>query len=76
MGVWQGVAMDSLKLHRGPPCPTLLRPVSGPPLKWQGGRPSTVFYLFGHPMLYTYVGGRLGWNRIFEFGEKNTLQSL
>jgi hypothetical protein len=24
--VWQGVAMDSLKYHQGPPCPTLLRP--------------------------------------------------
>jgi hypothetical protein len=26
MGVWQGVAMDSLKFHPGPPYPTLLRP--------------------------------------------------
>jgi hypothetical protein len=26
MGVWQGVAMDSLKFHPGPPCPTLLLP--------------------------------------------------
>jgi hypothetical protein len=33
MGVWQGVAMDSLKYHQGPPCPTLLRPAGGPPLK-------------------------------------------
>jgi hypothetical protein len=29
MGVWQGVAMDSLKYHSGPPCPTHLRPVGG-----------------------------------------------
>jgi hypothetical protein len=30
--VWQGVSTDSLKLHPGPPCPTLLRPeVGGPP---------------------------------------------
>jgi hypothetical protein len=29
MGVWQGVAMDSLKFHPGPPCPTLLRPAGG-----------------------------------------------
>jgi hypothetical protein len=33
--VWQGVAMDSLKFHPGPACPTLLRPAGrfggGPP---------------------------------------------
>jgi hypothetical protein len=39
MGVWQGVAMDSLKDHSGPPCLTLLRPVGGPPLR----RPSSCF---------------------------------
>jgi hypothetical protein len=33
MGVWQGVAMDSLKFHMGLPCPTLLRPVGKPTLK-------------------------------------------
>jgi hypothetical protein len=33
MGVWQGAAMDSLKYHYGPPCPTLLRPVGRPSLK-------------------------------------------
>jgi hypothetical protein len=33
MGVWQGVAMDSLKFYLGLPCPTLLRPANGPPLK-------------------------------------------
>jgi hypothetical protein len=33
MGVWQGVAMDSLKFHLGPPCPTLLRLMGGPLLK-------------------------------------------
>jgi hypothetical protein len=33
MGIWQGVDMDSLEFHPGPPCPTLLRPASGPPLK-------------------------------------------
>jgi hypothetical protein len=32
-GVWQGVAMDSLKYRAGLPCPTLLRPVGRPPLK-------------------------------------------
>jgi hypothetical protein len=33
MGVWEGVAMDSPMIYPGPPCPTLLRPVSGLPLK-------------------------------------------
>jgi hypothetical protein len=33
MGVWQGMAMDSLNFHLGPPCPTLLRPAGGPSLK-------------------------------------------
>jgi hypothetical protein len=33
MGVWQGVAMDSLKFRPSTPCPTLLRPKCGPPLK-------------------------------------------
>jgi hypothetical protein len=33
MGVWQGVAMDSLKFHPGPPFPTLLCPVGGPPTR-------------------------------------------
>jgi hypothetical protein len=31
--VWQGVSMDSLNLHLGPPYPTLLRPAGGPPPK-------------------------------------------
>jgi hypothetical protein len=44
MAVWQGVAMDYLKFHLGPPCPTLLRPADGPPLKrpysrFRGGPP-------------------------------------
>jgi hypothetical protein len=33
MGVWQGVAMNSLKFHLGLLCPTLLGPEGGPPLK-------------------------------------------
>jgi hypothetical protein len=33
MGVWQGVAMDSLKFQPGLPCPTLLCSAGGPPLK-------------------------------------------
>jgi hypothetical protein len=45
MGVWQGVAMDSLKFHPGLPCFTLLRPVGGPLLKgpyslFRGGLPA------------------------------------
>jgi hypothetical protein len=33
MGVWQGVAMDSLKFHPGLPCLNLLRSAGGPPPK-------------------------------------------
>jgi len=33
MGIWHGVAMDSLKFHLGLPWPTLLHPVGRPPLK-------------------------------------------
>jgi hypothetical protein len=33
MGVWEEVAMDTLKFHLGLPCTTLLRPVGGLPLK-------------------------------------------
>jgi hypothetical protein len=45
MRVWQGVGMDSLKFHRCPLCPTLLRPAGGPPPKWpyirfRGGPPA------------------------------------
>jgi hypothetical protein len=38
MGVWQGVAIDCLKFYPGPPCPPLLRPAGGPPLKRPYGR--------------------------------------
>jgi hypothetical protein len=58
---WQRV--DFLKFHPGPPCPTLLHPAGGTPLKRprtavsgvarpQGGRPAAVFYPFGHPTPY------------------------
>jgi hypothetical protein len=33
MGIWQGVAMDFLKFHLGPPYPNLLRPAGRLPLK-------------------------------------------
>jgi hypothetical protein len=39
MGAWQGVDIDSLNFHSGPPCMTLLRPVGGLPLK----RPDNLF---------------------------------
>jgi hypothetical protein len=56
MGVWQGVAMDFLKFHPGPPCPTLLLPtfVSGVACP-QSGRPAAIFYPFEHHTPYTYV---------------------
>jgi hypothetical protein len=38
IGIWQGVAMDSLKFYPVPPCPALLCPVGGPPLKRPYGR--------------------------------------
>jgi hypothetical protein len=51
MGVWQGVAMDSLKFHPGPPCPTSINPAARPLLKG----PAAVFYPFGHPTPHVYV---------------------
>jgi hypothetical protein len=33
LGVRHGIAMDSLKFHPGPPCPTFGRPAGEPPLK-------------------------------------------
>jgi hypothetical protein len=45
LGVWQGMAIDSLKFQLGPPWPTLLCPAGGPPLKqpfscFRGGSPT------------------------------------
>jgi hypothetical protein len=63
MGVWHGVAVDYLKFHSGPPCPTFLRPAGGPPVKrphgrfrggpLQGGQLAAVLYPFCHPKPYT-----------------------
>lgn len=62
MGVWQRVVMNFLKFYLGPPCPTILCPVGGPPLKRQfqewpalagGLRPSS--FTLRHPTPYTYV---------------------
>jgi hypothetical protein len=64
MFVWQGVAMDPLKFHTGPPCPTLLCPAGMPPLKQlyrrfrgspQGRRPMAIFHPFRHPTPYPYA---------------------
>jgi hypothetical protein len=33
MGIWQGVAMDSLRFNPGPPCHTFLRSVGRPLMK-------------------------------------------
>jgi hypothetical protein len=65
MGVWQEVAINSLKVHPDLPCPTLLHPASRPPLKrpyshFRDGPPTgqaAIFYPFGHPShptLYAY----------------------
>jgi hypothetical protein len=53
VGVWQRVAIDSLKFHLGLPCPSLLRPVGGPPLK----RPCSSFW--GGPPAERAACGRL-----------------
>jgi hypothetical protein len=64
--VWQGVAMNSLKVYLGPQYLTLLRPAGGLPLKWpygriRGGSPTgraacdRLLYPFGHPTLYAYA---------------------
>jgi hypothetical protein len=63
MGVWQVVTMDSIKFHLGLLCPTLLRPMGGPPLKWPycrfgGSPPAAVFYL-----RWTAHAGRL-WSKL------------
>jgi hypothetical protein len=57
MGVWQGVAMDSLKFNRGLPCSTLLCPAGGQALKRpypQGGQPAAVVDPFGRPTPFAY----------------------
>jgi hypothetical protein len=73
MGVWHGVVMDSLKYHPGPPCPTLLRPTGGSPLKRPYGRfrgdlpteRAAVFYPFEHHSPYAYAPKRkLNLNRL------------
>jgi hypothetical protein len=56
MGVWQEVAMDSLKFFSDLPCPTLLRPAGGPPLK----RPYTGGAAYGRLLpFWTLKGVRL-----------------
>jgi hypothetical protein len=60
MGVWQAVAMDSLKFYPSPPCPTLLHPAGGSGVACpQGGQTAAVFHPFGHPMPYAYASTRM-----------------
>jgi hypothetical protein len=40
MGVWQGVAMDALQFHLGPPCPTPLPPLKSLHGRFRGGLPA------------------------------------
>jgi hypothetical protein len=56
MGVWRGVAMDSIKFHPGLPCSTVLHPAGRPPHRTtpQGTQPAAVFYHFGHPTRYAF----------------------
>jgi hypothetical protein len=64
-----------IKIHPGPPCPTLLRPVGRPPLSpgpraqgpgvacQQGMYPAAVFYPIGHPSpngRHSHLANRLG----------------
>jgi hypothetical protein len=42
MGIWQRVAMDSLKFHLGRESPTLLRSAGGPPQGWPAHRAGSV----------------------------------
>jgi hypothetical protein len=51
MGVWQGVNLNCLKFHLGPPCPMAVSRVAG----LQGAQPAAIFYPLGHPMPYAYV---------------------
>jgi hypothetical protein len=51
IGVWQGVAMDSLKFQPGQPCFTLIRPAGETPLKGPCGR-----FRGGPPTLWAACG--------------------
>jgi hypothetical protein len=55
MGVWKGVAMDSLKFHPIPPCPTLFHPAGCYPRNGlMAALGVGVFYYFVHPTPYAY----------------------
>jgi hypothetical protein len=58
MGIWQGVARDSLKYHLGPPCPTFLYPVGRTPLKQPYG--ITALQPYGLTTLQPYGFTALG----------------
>jgi hypothetical protein len=58
MGVWQGVAMDSLKFHLGVPSSTLLFPAA-------------VFHPIGHPTPYAYERDPEPlWSKMYQFYEE------
>jgi hypothetical protein len=72
MGVWEGVSMDSLQFHPGPPCFTLLRPAGGPPLKqpygcFRRGLPAGRKACGHLLLLWTPYAGRL-WKGFFSEG--------
>jgi hypothetical protein len=59
MGIYQWVAMDSIKFNQGSPCPTLLCPTDRLPQKhpychFRGGPPAAFFYPFRYPLPYAY----------------------
>jgi hypothetical protein len=58
MGVWQGLAMDSLKFTRARHALPFYALRASGVVPLQGGRPGAVFYPFGHPMPYAYGRSR------------------
>jgi hypothetical protein len=68
--VWQGVYMDSVKFHSGPPCLTRLHhaAVSGV-ARPQGKQPAAVFYPLGYPTPYG-LGTAALWAGICSFSER------
>jgi hypothetical protein len=74
LGVWQGVAVDSLKFHLGLPCPTFLRPAAGPSLKRPYSRAGDLLPSstpLDTPRRASMVGSRAAaqWEEICWFGD-------
>jgi hypothetical protein len=57
MGVWQGLAMDTLKFHPGPPCPSPC-PLKRPYSRFRDGMAGPSETL-GSPLPYAHVYGKL-----------------